>query len=117
MTVATKKLRVLICDDNETDILALKKIIKDSVDIVGEAFDANECLEIMDKVEVDLILLDIDMPGMSGMELADMIMDFDNPPMIAFITGREDYAIKAFDLAAVDYVVKPFVLERIEKTI
>ena len=71
----------------------------------------------MDKVEADLILLDIDMPGMNGMQLADIIMDFDNPPMIAFITGREDYAVKAFDLAAVDYVVKPFDLDRIEKTL
>lgn len=117
MAVATKKLRVIICDDNEADILALKKIIKDSVDIIGEASDANECLDVMDKVEADLILLDIDMPGMNGMQLADIIMDFDNPPMIAFITGREDYAIKAFDLAAVDYVVKPFDLDRIEKTL
>jgi DNA-binding LytR/AlgR family response regulator len=117
MAVETKKLRVIICDDNEADILALKKIIKESVDIIGEASDANECLDVMDKVEADLILLDIDMPGMNGMQLADIIMDFDNPPMIAFITGREDYAVKAFDLAAVDYVVKPFDLDRIEKTL
>jgi DNA-binding LytR/AlgR family response regulator len=117
MAVVTKKLRVIICDDSEADILALKKMIKESVDIIGEASDANECLDVMDKVEADLILLDIDMPGMNGMQLADIIMDFDNPPMIAFITGREDYAVKAFDLAAVDYVVKPFDLDRIEKTL
>jgi DNA-binding LytR/AlgR family response regulator len=115
MTVVTKKLKTIICDDNEADILALKKIIDEDVDIIGEANDANECLELMHKERPDLLLLDIDMPGMSGIELADMIVDFEDPPKIAFITGRDDYAIKAFDISAIDYVVKPFSADRIEK--
>lgn len=115
--VTTQKLKTIICDDNEADIIALKKIISEEVDIIGEANDANECLEVMHKEKPDLLMLDIDMPGMSGIELADMIMDFEDPPKIAFITGREDYATKAFDISAVDYVVKPFSKDRIEKTL
>ena len=117
MNVLAKKLKTIICDDNDADILALKKVIQDKVDIIGEANSANECLDLMDSEEPDLLLLDIDMPGMSGVELADMVMDFDNPPRIAFITGRDDYAVKAFDLSAIDYVIKPFDIERIEKTL
>lgn len=117
MTTATKKLKVIICDDNEADVIALKKVIKDSVNLIGEACDANECLEIMDKENPDLLLLDIDMPGMSGIELASMVMDFEDAPQIAFITGRDDLAIKAFDMSAIDYVKKPFSAERVEQTI
>jgi DNA-binding LytR/AlgR family response regulator len=118
MTAVRTKLRTIIVDDNPADLLALKKVISEDVDLIGEAGSANECLELLEQnEEVDLLLLDIDMPGMSGVELADMILGYDNPPQIAFITGRTDYAVKAFDLSLLDYVVKPFDRARIEQTL
>jgi len=111
------KLKTLIVDDNPADLAELKRIIIDEIDLVGEAHDANQCLELLENNKIDLLLLDITLPGMSGVELADMVLGFENPPQIAFITGHSDYAIKAFELSALDYVVKPFEKERIEQTI
>lgn len=109
------KLKTIIVEDNPADLMKLKKIIEDSVDIIGEAEDANAALELYENEKPDLMLLDVDMPGISGVELAGMIMNYEEPPQIAFITGRTDFATKAFDLDATDYVVKPFEVERVEK--
>lgn len=117
MQTQEKKIKTIICDDNEADILALKKILGTSTEILGEVKTANECLELMEANKPDLLFLDIDMPGMNGIELAAMIMDFEEPPKFAFVTGRDDLAIQAFDYSALDYVVKPFSAERIQKTL
>jgi DNA-binding LytR/AlgR family response regulator len=118
MTAVRTKLKTIIVDDNPADLIALRKVLNEEVDLIGEASSASECLELLENHEdLDLLLLDIDMPGMSGVELADMILGFENPPQIAFITGRTDYAVKAFDLSLLDYVVKPFDKARIEQTI
>ncbi len=112
-----KKITAIVVDDNPGDILTFKKIVKDRVDIIGEANSAAECLELLESLKPDVLFLDIEMPVMSGIELGRMVIDFEEPPQIAFISGNTGFAIEAFEISALDYVVKPFEEERILQTL
>lgn len=123
MTKAVEQgvIKAIIVDDNPGDIELLKQAIEtiedSSLQLVGEALSADECIDLVDKEEPDLVFLDIDMPAVSGIEIAKMLMNYEKPPLVAFITGRKDFAIKAFELDAIDYVVKPYQKERLTQTI
>ncbi|MDI1472541.1 MAG: LytTR family DNA-binding domain-containing protein [Thermodesulfovibrio sp.] len=88
-----------------------------SCQIVGEAGNAKDCISLYSKFRPDVVFLDIEMPDMSGIEIAKILAKFNNPPLIVFATAYEDYAIEAFELGAVDYILKPFEEKRIAKTI
>ncbi|MCX7724196.1 MAG: LytTR family DNA-binding domain-containing protein [Thermodesulfovibrio sp.] len=85
--------------------------------IVGEAGSAKDCIFLYSKLKPDVIFLDIEMPDMSGLETANILSTFNDPPLIVFATAYDDYAIKAFELGAIDYILKPFEEKRIAKTI
>lgn len=85
--------------------------------IIGEAGSAKDCIFLYSKVKPDVVFLDIEMPDMSGLETANMLSNFSKPPLIVFATAYDDYAIKAFELGAIDYILKPFEEKRIAKTI
>lgn len=112
-----QQITAIVVDDNPGDILNFKKIAGKEVEIIGEANSAAECLELLETKKPDVLFLDIEMPGMSGIELGRMIIDFEEPPQIAFISGNTGFAIDAFEISALDYVIKPFEEERILKTI
>lgn len=108
-----KTLRVVIVDD---ELLARQRIEdllakEQHVEIVGVARDGNEAVETIRSLQPDLVFLDVQMPGRSGIDVVDAI-GADAMPATIFTTAYERFALKAFDVAAVDYLVKPFDDER-----
>jgi len=111
-------LRVLIVDDEAPARHRLRDVLADcadrlSVDIVGEAENGLDALNQAQQQAVDTVLLDIRMPGMDGLECAAHLNRLDKPPAIIFSTAYETYACQAFDLNAVDYLLKPVRTDRL----
>ena len=111
-------LRVVLVDDEVPARSRLKELIADSAPlvpavVVGEAGNGREALELLESVSADLLLVDIRMPQMDGIELARHLSKLDRPPVIIFTTAYDAYAIKAFDLHAIDYLLKPIRLGRL----
>lgn len=102
-------LRVLAVDDEKPALDELVYLLRAQRE-VGEihgAGDATEALRLMRAHPVDAVFLDINMPGLDGMELAGILSEFANPPAVVFVTAHDDRAVAAFDLGAVDYLLKP----------
>jgi two-component system, LytTR family, response regulator len=113
-------MRVLIVDDEPLAHTALANVLSARSDIEGfaSALDATEALKKLRKCSYDVLLLDVNMPEMSGMELLDQIKDLDSMiPAVVFVTAHEEHAIAAFEKQAVDYVLKPFSAERIRQAL
>jgi len=108
--------RVFVAEDNPSEMKHLRQLLAREADliIVGEANDGDEALELINKLKPEVVLLDITMPGISGIRLAGMI---DQSIQVVFITARHDYAIDAFELGSVDYILKPVDQERLSKTL
>src|SRR5687768_13417695 len=97
----------IIVDDNKMARMTMKQLVSQvkDLELVEECADAMEAYNTINKEDVDLILLDIEMPGMTGLEL---IRNLGNKrPLIIFTTAKTDYAVEAFELNVVDYLVKP----------
>ena len=111
-------LRVLIVDDEKFARQYLRKLLDQRPDfeIVGECRNAREALQMIGQESPDLVLLDIQMPGMSGLKLVEKV-GVDKMPVTVFITAYDEYAIKAFELHAVGYLLKPFTPRRFWETI
>jgi len=115
-------LRVLIVDDEAPARRRLRDVLADCadqlpVDIVGEADNGLDALNQAQQQTVDAVLLDIRMPGMDGLECATHLNTLDKPPAIIFSTAYEVYACQAFDLNAVDYVLKPVRADRLMRAL
>lgn len=111
-------LRVLIVDDEAPARRRLRDVLTDCAsacptDIVGEANDGFSALTQVEQGKIDLVLLDIRMPGMDGIECAGHIQKLDAPPAIIFTTAYDAYACQAFELNAIDYLLKPVRSERL----
>jgi two-component system, LytTR family, response regulator len=109
-------MRVLIVDDEPLAQTALANILaaRDDVEHFDSANDAIEALEKLARDFYDVLLLDISMPELSGIELVDRLKGRDQPlPSIVFVTAHDEHAIAAFEKRAVDYVLKPFSHQRI----
>jgi two-component system LytT family response regulator len=109
-------MRVLIVDDEPLAQTALANILaaRRDVEHFDSANDAIEALELLERNSYDVVLLDVNMPELSGTELVDEIRERDRPlPSIVFVTAHDEHAIEAFEKHAVDYVLKPFSNERI----
>lgn len=100
-------MKCLIIDDNKLARTAMKQLAShvDGLQVAGECASAIEAYNILQKEKIDLLLLDIEMPGMSGIELTRNIGK--NGPVIIFTTAKKDYAIEAFELHVADYLIKP----------
>ncbi len=112
-------IRAIIVDDEWAAIGNLGDILKESgqVEIAGEYTNPLEALEIMKKNPVDIAFLDIEMPGIHGMDLANQMLDILPKLQIVFVTAYNEYAIDAFKLNATDYLMKPVSLERLRITL
>lgn len=109
-------MRVLIVDDEQLARDRLARIINgfDDYEVVGEAANGIEAVKIASSVEPEVVLLDIRMPGMDGLEAARHIEEFEEPPAVIFCTAYEEHAVEAFNLQAVGYLLKPVRKENLE---
>lgn len=110
-------IRALIIDDERLARQELKNLLQtfDQIQIVGESGNVDEALTMIDKENPDLIFLDIQMPGKNGFELLEEIQG--NAPDVVFVTAYDEYALKAFEVNALDYLMKPVDEERLGELI
>lgn len=111
-------LRVFIVDDEPPARNRLRDLLNDcreqlALEVVGEAGNGREALDKLAEITADVVLLDIRMPQMDGIELAQHLNKLPKPPVVIFTTAYDAYAIKAFDLHVVDYLLKPIRLGRL----
>lgn len=111
--------RCLIVDDEAPAREELRYLLNgfDHVQVVGEATSAEEALVLLRSLSYNIVLLDIRMPGGTGLDVASALRDMPNPPKVIFTTAYPDYAPDAFDLDAADYLVKPFDAERLGRAL
>jgi len=111
-----KTLRVLIVDDEALARQRLEDLLRhqDNVEIVGMADNGEAAIAAIRTLKPDLVFLDVQMPGATGIDVIRTIGTQDMPATV-FVTAYDQYALKAFDLAAIDYLVKPFDDERFEQ--
>ncbi|HSX67183.1 LytR/AlgR family response regulator transcription factor, partial [Nocardioides sp.] len=110
-----KQLRVLVVDDEAPALDELRWLLERDrrISSVRAAGSAAEALRILQEGGVDGVFLDIHMPGLSGLDLAQVLSNFKEPPPIVFVTAHDEHAVDAFELRAVDYVLKPVRQERL----
>jgi len=111
-------LKTLIVDDESLARRGLALRLKNiaDIDIVGEARNGREALELISKKKPDLVFLDIQMPGISGFEVVQQL-DIETMPVILFLTAYDEYAVRAFEVNALDYVLKPIDEERLHQVL
>ncbi len=112
-------MKALVVDDEEPALVELKYLLDqtsefDKIDATQSALDA---LKLIRQNRYDVIFLDIQMPGLTGIELANVLREFTSPPLIVFVTAFDEYAVTAFELQALDYLLKPVGSERLKKTL
>lgn len=114
MADSKSTLRTLVIDDESLARRGLKLRLAEieGVEVIGECANGREALAAIAEHAPDLIFLDIQMPGMSGFELVGNLQQ-DNLPMIIFVTAFDEYAVEAFDVHAVDYLLKPIDTDRL----
>ncbi len=109
-------MRALIIDDERLARKELMKLLEDhsSIEVIGEAQNADEAFEMIETLNPDLLFLDIQMPGKTGFQLLEML---DSVPLVVFTTAYDEYALKAFDVSALDYLLKPIQPERLAEAV
>lgn len=110
------KIRTLIVDDEPLARVGLKHLLRDikRIEVIAEAANGFEALELIDQLKPDLLFLDIQMPGINGFEVLQQISHL---PLVIFTTAYDQYALKAFETLAIDYLLKPIRLERLKLAI
>lgn len=111
-----QKIRAVIIEDEEPARQLLKTFLQsfEQIDLVGECSDGFSGLKTINDMQPDLVFLDIQMPRLTGFELLELLDDL---PEIVFTTAYDEYALKAFELNAVDYLMKPFSKQRLSQAI
>jgi two-component system response regulator LytT len=112
-------LKALLVDDEVPARSELRFLLGEvgGVEVVGEAGSASEALQLIRAIAYDVVFLDIDMPGLSGIDLAETLTSLAHPPAVIFVTAHSEHAVKAFEVAAVDYLVKPVEARRLRAAI
>jgi two-component system, LytTR family, response regulator len=111
-----RDIRALIIDDERSARLELERMLEayPAIRVIGEAANADEAETMIRSLHPDLLFLDIQMPGRSGFELLESL---DTVPLVIFITAFDSYAVKAFEVSALDYLMKPVREERFAKAV
>ncbi len=120
--MSERPLRLLIVDDEAPARSRMRDLLADIGDalpviVAGEAANGREALQIVDAGGVDVVLLDVRMPGMDGVEVAQHLRQAASPPAVIFTTAYDSYAISAFELHAVDYLLKPIRATRLREAL
>ena len=107
--------RVMVVDDEPPAVERMVELLGADpwVQVVGCESRPGRVVERCRELNPDLVMLDIQMPGMNGLELARELRRLDSPPAVVFVTAHDDHAVEAFDVAALDYLVKPVRVERL----
>jgi two-component system, LytTR family, response regulator len=105
--------KALLVDDERLARSGLRRLLSahEDVMVVGEAANADEALAQIQRLQPDVIFLDVEMPGRSGLELLE---DLEDLPAVIFTTAYQDYAVRAFEVNALDYLLKPIAAERLD---
>ncbi|WP_199556330.1 LytR/AlgR family response regulator transcription factor [Sandaracinobacteroides hominis] len=113
------QLKTLIVDDEPLAVERMQILCSRlaGVQLVGTASDSEAALRLIDALEPDLVFLDIAMPGLTGLDVANALEGRERAPAIVFVTAFDQFAVAAFDAAAVDYLLKPVAPERLEKAV
>jgi two-component system, LytTR family, response regulator AlgR len=114
-----KALRTLIVDDEPLALERMELICRDltMIDVAGTAQDGAAALRAIGALAPDLVLLDMTMPELDGLAVARALTRQDDAPAVIFVTAHDNFAVEAFDLEAVDYVLKPVTPERLERAV
>jgi DNA-binding LytR/AlgR family response regulator len=112
-------LRALVIDDEPPALEELRYRLQEAAPAaeVEAAATAIDALRLLRQHRFDAVFVDIQMPGLSGLELVDLVNDLDEPPAVVFVTAYEEYAVRAFERRAVDYLLKPVEPERLRETL
>lgn len=115
----TTNLRTFIIDDEAPARRELRYLLEQvsGVEVVGEASNGTAALKGIRENRPSLVFLDIQMPGLNGLELARFLCELPERPLLVFATAFDEYALQAFEVDAIDYLCKPFTLERVAKAI
>ena len=111
-------LRIVVADDERPARAFLLSLLRgyDDVEVVGEAANGAECVELIERLAPDLALLDLQMPEVDGLGVVRLVRK-DRLPLVAFVTAYDEYAVRAFEMNAVDYLLKPVESVRLRNTI
>src|SRR3990170_2621678 len=113
------RLRVLLADDEPLAAERLQLLLArcEGVDLVGSASDGEATVRLAEALKPDLLLLDIAMPGLDGIEVARTLASQTPPPAVVFVTAFDQFAVAAFEVAAVDYLMKPVDPARLQRAL
>lgn len=115
----SNSLGALLVDDEQPALRRLKRLV-DAIEgchVLGLCSESDQVLTAVRELEPDVVFLDVEMPGLGGLDLAKALRRLDRPPAVVFVTAFERYAVQAFDLEAVDYLVKPVRRERLLRSL
>jgi len=112
-------MNVMIVDDEKLARDEMRYLLKDEpdIDVVCEAASGQEALRLLDENEIDLIFLDIQMPEMDGFQVVQSLLERSETPLVIFATAYDNYAIRAFEVNALDYLLKPVEKDRLRKAL
>ena len=112
-------MRALVVDDERPALDELRFLLDQDARVaeVLASDSATEGLRILRETDVDVVFLDVQMPGLTGLELAQVLSRFRTPPAIVFVTAHEEHAVEAFEVRAVDYVLKPVRADRLAEAV
>lgn len=112
-------LRTLIVDDEPLAVERIQVICAElpAINVAGTASDGAAALRLAEKLAPDLVLLDMTMPELDGLGVARKLAEAETPPAVIFVTAHDHFAVEAFDLEAIDYVLKPVSADRLERAI
>ena len=114
-------LKVLLVDDEVLARSRLRMLLSDcalpGAEVLAEAANGTQAIDALRRAVFDLVLLDVRMPGMDGVQLAQTMANMSQPPAVVFVTAHAEHAVQAFDVAAIDYLTKPVRLERLQQAL
>jgi len=111
-------MRAILIDDEPLAAQSLERMLaRSGVEVSASYHDPAEAVAAMERIEADVVFLDIEMPGMNGLEAAERIQTVRPGVQIVFVTAYDQYAVDAFELEAIDYLLKPVQLRRLDKTL